>query len=161
MGHSTDRRGTHTEAEKGGLDAQLNLGLDEEMFTVHTNEGIAWIRKAANAGYAPAQLQLGSFYYRGGGLHEDHVEGAIWTRKAAEQGYAEAQSQLGMSYFQGDGVTQDDVEAYKWISLAEAQGYKRREVSLSSLESIMTPEQIARGQQMVRDFKSLTQPPTQ
>jgi S1-C subfamily serine protease len=77
-----------------------------------------------------------------------------WLSKAAEQGNAEAQRNLGDCYFCGQGTTEDYVLAYKWVNLAAAHGfYTPRDVTLSKLERFMTPEQIAQGQQLARDFK--------
>ncbi len=52
-------------------------------------------RKAAEAGYAPAQHDLASLYESGLGVERDFKQAAIWYRKAADQGDAEAQNNLG------------------------------------------------------------------
>src|SRR5690606_10451302 len=45
----------------------------------------------ALAGDSVAQYNLGSLYYRGQGVPQNHVEAARWYRRAADQGLAEAQ----------------------------------------------------------------------
>jgi TPR repeat protein len=50
-------------------------------------------------------------------------------------------------------VRKDFVEAYKWLSLASAQGNENAKGAKSSLSQRMTPEQIAKGFRLVRDFK--------
>ena len=89
-------------------------------------------------------------------MTKDLADGVAWTRKAAEQGYAPAQNGLGLCYSKGKGVTQDFVEAYKWFDLAAAQGGEHdvdAKMNLSMAEKSMSPDQIARGQQLARDFK--------
>eukprot|EP00729_Bicosta_minor_P019656 gene19656-biopygen1572 len=69
-----------------------------------------------------AQYNLGSMYYRGKGVEQDHVEAAKWFRKAAEAGHAMAQFNLGNMYRNGRGVEQDHVEAAKWYRKAAEAG---------------------------------------
>ena len=45
-------------------------------------KGLAWIRKAAEAGCITAQAQLGSLYARGGGVAKDEQQTVEWYRKA-------------------------------------------------------------------------------
>jgi TPR repeat protein len=52
-------------------------------------------RKAAEAGYAPAQYDLAYLYEMGLGVERDMKQAAIWYRKAADQGEPEAQNNLG------------------------------------------------------------------
>jgi TPR repeat protein len=84
---------------------------------------------------------------------KDAAEAVKWYRKAAEQGFAQAQSNLGVCYVNGEGVTKDYVEAYKWLSLASAQGNENAKGTKSGLSQQMTPEQIAKGFRLARDFK--------
>jgi len=65
-----------------------------------------------------------------------------------------------MRTLQGEGVLKDYVEAYKWFNLAASSGewkpdrlVERIKTDLNSLESMMTPEQIAEAQQLTREFK--------
>jgi len=76
---------------------------------------------------------------------------------------------LGNSYAQGRGVPQDYVEAYKWFNLSFAQGSDQPisisdptpreqlrqlgEQAFNELKAEMTPEQIAEGQQLTREFR--------
>ena len=77
-----------------------------------------WNRKAAEQGYALAQINLGLCYAKGEGVPQDQVEAVKWFRKAAEQGHTRAQYKLGVCYTNGDGVLKDDVEAYAWFNLS-------------------------------------------
>jgi uncharacterized protein len=60
---------------------------------------------------------------------------------------------LGLSYASGIGVATNYIEAHKWLYLAAAQGDEGAKVKLRLLDLKMTPEQIDKGQQLVREFK--------
>ena len=91
-------------------------------------------------------------------MTKDEAEAVTWFRKAAEQNYAEAQFNLGACYCNGDGVTKDYVEAYKWFILASAQGHENAKAAKDSLTQQMTPEQIAKGFRLAREFKPSSAP---
>ncbi len=74
-------------------------------------------RKAADAGYAPAQVRLAYIYDKS----EQNEEAVKWYRRAAEQGDADGQYQLGEMYSTGEGVAQDFAQATAWIQKAAAQ----------------------------------------
>jgi len=146
-------------AEQGLADAQVELGK-----CYSTGEGIGenpvaaatWFRKAADQNFPAGQYALGNCYFEGYGVTKDIPEGVTWTRKAAEQGLPEAENGFGMCYAKGKGVAQDYLEAYKWFNLAAAQGGEHNteaHINLSMAERAMTPEQIAQGQKLARDFK--------
>ena len=104
-------------------------------------EAAKWYRKSAEAGYAPAQCNLGVMYVKGNGVKQDRVEAAKWFRKSAEAGNTLAQCNLGIVYANGKGVEQDLAEALKWVQLAAEQGYKRALRCVNDLqqENLTTP----------------------
>jgi TPR repeat protein len=158
-------------AQSGGLGFCYEYGYGVAQDYV---EAVRWYRKAAEQNDAAAQCSLGSCYQSGHGVAQDYVEAVKWFRKAAEQNHAEAQYSLGCCYAQGNGVVKDYVEAYKWILLAAAQGDRLSdwillataqgdrmlEMSVTGLESLMTPEQIAEGQRLARAFRPHEVPTT-
>ena len=86
-------------------------------------ESVAWYRKAAEQGYAPAQSNLGFMYDEGKGVPQDDAEAFAWYRKAAEQCSAVAQFNLGVMYTSGEGVVlPDDAAAVTWFREAAEQG---------------------------------------
>ena len=108
----------------------------------------------AEQGDADAQSNLGVLYYKGQGVPKDYKEAARWFRKTAEQGQADAQFNLGLMYYKGQGVPKDYVTAYMWYNLAaqdsglsESAGEIR-----DALASMMSSAQIARAQQMSREW---------
>lgn len=60
------------------------------------NEGIKWIRKAAENGYSHAQLELGACYFTGRGVTQDIKTADFWIRKSANQGNPDAKNTLKM-----------------------------------------------------------------
>jgi S1-C subfamily serine protease len=115
-------------------------------------KALTWFRKAAEQGNAEAEDGLGVFYRDGCGTPRDAVEAVKWFRKSAEQGFSEAQANIGTCYDQGQGVPKDYVESYKWRLLAAAQGSDLAKRAATALEGVMTPEQIAEGQRLAREF---------
>ena len=112
---------------------------------VHRNaqEGVDWLYKAAEQGYAKAQFELGATLDDTlAGTPQDHADAATWSRKAAEQGaaqwyrkaaeqgYAKAQHNLGRLYYMGRGVQQDYAEAVKWYRKAADQGHAQAQCKL-------------------------------
>ena len=87
-------------------------------------QGIMWVRRAANRGVVDAMLILGSCYEEGGfGLPKDGRQAAYWYGKAAEQGNADGQNSLGRCYIMGIGVEKDTVMAVEYYRKSAEQGY--------------------------------------
>lgn len=75
-------------------------------------------RKAAQQGYAPAQVWLGFILDKA----EEDVEAVDWYRKAAVQGDAAGEVGLGQMYLKGEGVKKDIEQARLLISRAAEKG---------------------------------------
>jgi TPR repeat protein len=146
-------------ADQGLAEAEVELGVcygNGDGIGENPVEAAKWYRKAADQDFAPAQYALGNCYLEGNGVSKDIPEGVLWTRKAAEQGLAAAENSYGMCFAKGKGVTQDYLQAYKWFNLAAAQGGEANieaKMNLSMAERALTPEQIAQGQKLAREFK--------
>jgi hypothetical protein len=80
------------------------------------------LTKAAEAGDAKAEFDLGRAYEDGKGMPQDDAMAAEWFRKSAEQGNADAQNSLGAMYAQGRGVERDRTEAMRWYRKAASNG---------------------------------------
>ena len=94
-------------------------------------------------------------YANGGGVPENDAEAVRWFRLAAEQGHALGQHNLGLMYANGEGVPQNNVRAYVWWSVGAAQGDESARVNRDIVADRLTPEQLARGQDMAtRCFES-------
>lgn len=81
-----------------------------------------WYGKAAEQGFAQAQLNLGVMYLNGVGVPKDDSQAFSWIWKAAEQGHTHAQYNLGSMYEHGVGVIKDEPKAFDWICKAAEQG---------------------------------------
>lgn len=143
-------------AEQNHAIAQNNLGAcyaNGEGVVEDEAEAVKWYHKAAEQNFAGAQSNLGFCYSKGQGVVLDYAEAAKWYHKAAEQNYAGAQHNLGCCYVNGQGVVPDYAEAYKWVNLAAVQGDENAKKLRDDLEKVMTPERIAEGQRLAREFK--------
>lgn len=66
------------------------------------------LRRAANEGYVPAQVQIGVMYAEGVGVHQNNHRAVEWFKLASQlSNNAEANFFLGEAYFRGLGVPQD------------------------------------------------------
>ncbi len=139
--------------EQGDPVAQAQLGA---MYLRQNDqaEAVKWFRLAAEQGWAPAQLALGTLYGAGRGVLKDAAEAMRWYRLAAEQGHvgwqavasraggtpesllaaeqglAMTQYNLGVGYFLGRGVLKNAAEAARWYRLAAEQGHAEAQGSL-------------------------------
>ncbi|MGO9329394.1 MAG: tetratricopeptide repeat protein [Steroidobacteraceae bacterium] len=85
-------------------------------------QAIAWWTKAAEAGDAEAQWELGLEYNSGQRVRRDYRQAVAWYRKAAEQSYGAAQMNLANMLSGGyPPVEEDRVEAARWLQLAADQ----------------------------------------
>jgi len=109
------------------------------------------------------QFKLGNSYCYGHGVPQDYKKAYYWYRLAARQGYAKAQSNLGVLYYRGQGVPQDYEVAYKWLILAQASSDSTAATSATNLLKLlvprMTPDQIAEGQRLARQWTLAKNPP--
>lgn len=85
-------------------------------------EGLAWLRRAAEAGDVLAQARLGRELTAEDALEgpAGAAEGAAWHLRAAQADHAPSQFALSMLYARGIGVARDLSEAALWAERAEA-----------------------------------------
>jgi TPR repeat protein len=80
---------------------------------------MAPLRRAAEAGHAPAQALYGYILDQA----ESNEEAAAYYRKAAEQGNAEGEFGLGKLLAAGEGVAKDPAAARGWFERAAGKGH--------------------------------------
>lgn len=96
--------------------------------------GVALLTKAANAGYAPAELRLGQLFADGeAGLAKDPGSARRWTERAANAGEARAMHNLALYYFDGTGGPKDLIEAAGWFRKAAQAGVTDSQYNLARL----------------------------
>ena len=106
----------------------------------------------AEQGDTVAQFNLGLMYSNAQGVVQDYKEAVKWYRKAADQGDADAQGNLGYMYDHGLGVLHDKVLAHMWGNIAGANGNKLGAENRAKIEKKMTQAQIARAQELAREW---------
>ena len=142
-------------AEQGNSTAQNNLGVmydNGDGAVKDPVEALRWFREAAEQGNASAQNTMGAMCYQGDAVPKDPRQAAKWFTMAANQGCEEAQYNLAGMYYRGDAVSKDYVLAYQWYALAASQGHEDAKRQHLNLPKLMSPEQIAQAEQLVRDF---------
>jgi uncharacterized protein len=85
-------------------------------------DAIAAWRKAAEAGDAAAENELGLAFENGRGVAADYGAALRLFRQAAAQGYAPAMTELGGIYEKGEGAPRDYAAAAKWYLEAWERG---------------------------------------
>lgn len=87
-------------------------------------EALKWYKKAADAGYVPAQVGLGDLYGAGVGVRQDHHKAQEWYQLAARLSKnADAHFRVGEGYFRGLGRSRDYAEALTHYMISAKQGH--------------------------------------
>ena len=107
-------------AERGHLMCQFLVGQallrGIEGTQIDLEEGASWMLRAAEAGLAEAQAQLGFCYFVGQGVGQDQEEALRWSIAAADQGHAWAQYRAAHILIRyGPRGQAEFVEAVKWL----------------------------------------------
>jgi TPR repeat protein len=124
-------------SDAGELQADMEIAgaylSASAMDTNHQANAFAKCRQAAENGFAPAQVMLGTIIWRGAdGQPPNAQEASKWYRKAAEQGIPEALFRIGLAYLRGEGgVEKDTTEAAHWIERAAEKHYNEAETLLA------------------------------
>lgn len=113
-------------------------------------EALRIYRALASEGVAAAQFNLGVMFDFGQGVAPDPAAAVRWYREAAAQGHGGAQFNLGGMYFEGVGVSQDRLRAYMWFTLGAAAGAPGASRNRNAIGRTLSPEELARAQEMVR-----------
>lgn len=86
---------------------------------------------AARAGDNDKAFDLGSSYYTGSDLPEDHAKALFWYRMAAERGDSQAQLNVGSFYRFGIGTEADLPQARSWYRRAAEAGEAGAQLNLA------------------------------
>lgn len=95
----------------------------------------AYFLRAAEAGLAIAQTQIGNMYIQGDGVPRDIKKGIEWTEKAVAQGYPMAEANLAGNYFHGVGVPQDKKKAIELYKKAASKNDEYAQFMLGKIYS--------------------------
>ena len=91
---------------------------------------------------------------------QDYAEAYKQFATLADHGDDDSMYMLGYLYTEGKGVRQDYIQAHKWFNLAAAGGVGEALASRNHVESRMTAAQVAKAQQLARDWKPRQSKPT-
>lgn len=143
-------------AEQGNAEAQALLGLMYNLgrgVPLDIGQAMKWFKAAAQRGNAAGQCHLGSIY-----LKTDTVRGLRLLKLSAEQGFADAYLMLGLAYMNIRDAPRDLVQADMWLQLAAAAGDPLAAHQRARAEGQMSPDQIAKAQELAAAWKSKTSP---
>src|SRR5258708_22546075 len=121
------------------------LGVDRDMITA-----VSLLERSAQQGFVPAERRLGELYLNGDETLQDFGKAASWLHKAAAAGDGGAQRDLGRIYALGLGVPRDPAEAYAWYETAAVDGDRLASRRRDDLVTRMSPDDIARGQDLAK-----------
>eukprot|EP00977_Amphora_coffeiformis_P008625 scaffold1953_cov176-Amphora_coffeaeformis.AAC.43 len=116
-------------AEKGHVDSMVACGVIlVEGLGVPPNEeeGIEWLKKAADLGSNQATYELGTVYYTGIAdvLQEDPEKAYTLFERAAQTGHVAAMYMMADCLAEGEGVAQDMAKAVPLFYAAAEQGHR-------------------------------------
>ena len=103
------------------------------------DEGIRWLKQAAENGSHFAAYRLGKEYLEGNAVNKDTTRAAEWFTKSAEAGNQYAQYMLGKLYLTGQGLPQDQAQAMAWFSRSAAQGNQYAQFFLEQQNDLRPP----------------------
>ncbi len=120
-------------AEAGDPIAQYQLGAVKLQAGL-VDEGVRYIRQAAENGLPSAQYRLAKLYENGRGVgSKDLAEARRWTERAANAGHRKAMHNLGIYYAEGRGASQDFEQAARWFEEAALLGATDSQYNLAVL----------------------------
>lgn len=92
----------------GGMFDQGVDGAEDDL------QALAWYKKSAEQGVAPAMLNLGWLYVSGGKIEKDYQKAVLLFKQAANKGLTLGWASLGYMYENGFGVQKDDRKALQF-----------------------------------------------
>jgi TPR repeat protein len=107
---------------------------------VQHDEGVEWIRKAADQGLPDALASYGIILYRGDfGTKRDAATAAEYLKRAADAGDLEAMNVLGVMHRTGRGVPHDPGESERLYRQAAMAGHVKAQANLGEFLNPSSP----------------------
>ena len=167
--HAQAAKWYRSAADQGLAVAQNSLGTmyqHGQGLPQNYGEAMSWYLKAAAQGFGEAYANLGAMYDFGLGVPQDKQKAVEQYQAGAEKGSLTAMLNLGVSYWRGEGTPKDLVEAHKWLDLARFYTQRSSDMQLKwrvrgALDEVkkgMTREQIAKAEQLARDWDAKHRP---
>ncbi|MGQ8366969.1 tetratricopeptide repeat protein [Glaciecola sp. 1036] len=108
-------------------------------------QGVYFMRQAANQGLAAALEQLGRYYSNGTLVQEDKKQAVIFLREASALGSIKAQLQLAKLFIDGYGSPYDFEDLYHWLYNSVTDDKKKHQeiaMYMNELEALMHPKAV-------------------
>jgi len=115
----------HDAAERGDRLAQFNYAmmlLTGVGVTANVDEGLRWLKRAADANMSHAQYVYGRMFDDGEFVARNPVEAHRWFLRAAKQGHVQAELSLANQFLDGRGTPRDNRQAFAWYKQAADAG---------------------------------------
>jgi len=109
------------------------LSLTGKPGTIAPQDGVAFLRKAAEAGDARALFELGKAYEKGIGVPQNTQTALDYYSQAGALGYGRADYTRAALYEKGRGVPQDVPQAVALYEMAAQKDYPRANLNLAHL----------------------------
>jgi TPR repeat protein len=114
-----------------------------------------WLRRAATAGNADAQMLMARLLMNGLGVEEDREAGDRLIELAAEQGHPLAQFLLGLELERGVRRDVDPVRGHMWLSAAAAEeGESEAARHRDRIARTLSTAQRNRSAQLLREWRA-------
>ena len=110
--------------------AQFELGLryaEGRGMPANMTDAVAWLQRAADAGFAPAQFRLASLNEKGEGVRKDVQTARRLYLAAAGKGHAKAMHNLAVLYAEGIDGKSDYKTASEWFPCWASSLRRRRQ----------------------------------
>jgi TPR repeat protein len=109
-------------------------------------KSIPWYSKAAAAGHATSDYNLGVIYQQLSACTEENMRKGIYHFQcAAVKGHPDAQCNLGLAYFNGTGVEQSNKKGVFWLEMASTGGDSYAQLQLAGclwVQGIFDPKAL-------------------
>ena len=102
-------------------------------------EGLRWLRRAAQEGSTYAAYRLGKEYLTGEHAPKSGENAVRCFRSSAEQGNPFAQYMLGKLYLDGEALPRDQEQAVQWFRRSAAQGNRYAQFFLDRQNDLRPP----------------------
>ncbi|KUY48894.1 tetratricopeptide repeat protein [Burkholderia sp. RF2-non_BP3] len=115
----------HDAAERGDRLAQFNYAmmlLTGVGVTANVDEGLRWLKRAADANMSHAQYVYGRMFDDGEFVARNPAEAHRWFLRAAKQGHVQAELSLANQFLDGRGTPRDNRQAFAWYKQAADAG---------------------------------------
>ncbi|RQR76122.1 sel1 repeat family protein [Burkholderia sp. Bp9012] len=115
----------HDAAERGDRLAQFNYAmmlLTGVGVTANVDEGLRWLKRAADANMSHAQYVYGRMFDDGEFVARNPAEAHRWFLRAAKQGHVQAELSLANQFLDGRGTQRDNRQAFAWYKQAADAG---------------------------------------